>query len=479
MSDTSQQQNLAQLKKSLAKIKALEDEFADAKWNQSSSPKAVAEFQASLLERYQQAKALYLKRRMEKILVDHVSTFDPETNQFEVPHVPGESDDDDIMDADLEAQHAQVVANLETTVQTVHAKLTNMRNMYQAICSRRQELEAMVKDLEQEDVSTDVHDDEMMQMDNDDAVNDEDIAAEQQKIEALQQRKRELQERLDRLRNEKEERLKRISEHRGEVALLMQEQHRMNLEGKDPKEFRKKIQELNEMKEFYDSLREVLEELGGIKIEQVKEDNETRHLFLSVLIYEKYKVEIEMEVYRKTFLKLVNAKWVSSPVVSSRDIEGDGVEPFSMSMNSLDDLVQLAKTTMGPPHDVRFIIRECCARIQIMQSRVEDLAILRRRVLTKVIGNDQVACSLNEGIVIVLRLYDQWVRLEQIVGVNGWDEAVIKKMQSIVPDRDESMKPSLVVELIQKEIQRMQDQEGFVIPKTPVLPRRKDFNAEE
>jgi hypothetical protein len=183
-----------------------------------------------------------------------------------------------------------------------------------------------------------------------------------------------------------------------------------------------------------------------------------------------------MEVYRKTFLKLVNAKWASSPLLWSDRYDLDGLEPFSISMNSLEDLVHVAKTSMGPPHDVRFIIRESCARILIMQERVEDLALLRRQVLTKVIGTDQVVCSLNEGIVIVMRLYDQWVRVEQIVGVNGWEEAVLKKIESIIPDRDDSMTPSLVVEMVKKEIQRMQEQDGFVVPKTPLLPKRKESN---
>lgn len=466
-------QSLAELKKSLAKIKALEDEFADAKWNQTSSPKAVAEFQASLMERYHQAKSLYIQRRMEKILVDHVATFDPTTNQFEVPHVRGSSSDDsNDADEDLEAEHAQALAILETTVQSVHEKLSTMRNTYQAICSRRQELEQMINDLQVDGEHQDEGEEDDMDVDSGDAAKDEEIAAEQQKIEALQKRKRELQEHLDRLRRDKEERLKRVSQHRGEVALLREEQQRMNLAGKDPEEFRQKIQELSEMKEFYDSLRQVLEELGGVKIEQVTEDSESQHLHLSVLLYEKYRVEIEMEVYRNQFLKLVDAKWASSPVVSSSGFEEEDLESFSLSMNPLDDLVQVAKTSMGPPHDVRFIIRESCARIQIMQTRIEDLAVLRRQVLTKVIGNDQIACSLNEGIVIVMRLYDQWVQVEQIVGVNGWDETVIQKIQSILPDREESTKPSLVVDLVKNEIKRMQEQEGLVLPETPVFPKR-------
>ena len=469
--------NLSELKEGLAKIKDLETRLESSKWNQNSSPKAVSEFQASLLERYQQAKALYLQRRMEKILVDHINTYDPETNEFELPEVPEEAVNKDL-NGGLDAQHAELLASLETSVHSVHAKLGNMRNKYQAVRSRRQELEKMVQDLEEKEGNGDT-----MELELDttgDAPQDEEIAAEQQKIEELQEKKRELQAKLDSMRKEKEERLKSVSQYRGEIALLREEQEQHNLAGKDPEEFRKKIQELQEIKEFYDSLREVMEELGGVKIEHVKEDKDNQHLHLTVLLYEHYKVDIEMEVYRKTFLKVVNAKWATDPVVTSHGMmNDDGMEEFSIAMNPLDDLVQVAKTSMGPPHDVRFIIREACARIRITRDRVEDLAVLRRMVLTKVVGNDQVACSLNEGIVIVMRLYDQWVRVEQIVGVNGWDEATTKKLHSLVPDKDESMKPSLVVEIIQKEIRRMQKEDGFVVPKTPVLPKRKEENDED
>jgi len=270
--------------------------------------------------------------------------------------------------------------------------------------------------------------------------------------------------------------LKRVCQNRSEVALLLEEQEKMKLAGKDPAEFREKLRELKEMADFYDSLREVLEELGGVKICTVREDNETRQLYLTILIYEQHKVEIQMEVYRKTALKVVNAKWLTNPVVTNRVASEDQREQFSLTMAPLDDLVQVAKTSMGPRHDVWFIIRETCARIRIFQDRVDDLAILRRLVLTKVVGNDQVLCSLNEGIVIVMRLYDQWVQVEQIVGMNGLDKATTDKIHLKFRNRDESLKPTSVLEVVKNEIARLQKEEGLVLPQTPVLPKRKEIN---
>ena len=468
---------LQELKEGLSKIKVLEAELAGSKWNDDPSPKSVEDFQNSLLTRYEKAKSMYMKRRLESFMVDNVSEFDESTNQFDIPDVPSmaaaSGDSGDSEDQAIDAKHAKALAALETAAQGVHVTLSKMRDSYQTVISRRKELEQMVQDLEHNDASAEDGDHRMEIVDGEDA----DIDAERERTERLQQRKRQLEEECARLVKQKEERMKSISNHRDELALLQEEESKIRKEGKDPSEFLAKIKELKEMKEFYDSLRQVMEELGGVKILNAKEDNESRHLFLTLAIYEKHQVEVELEVYRKTLLKLVSAKWLSTPVVTSVPIslsDGDtNQEQFSLPIDPLDDLVQTAKTSMGPPHDLRFIVREACARIRILQNRVDDIAVLRLRVLTKVVGNDQVVCSLNEGIVIVMRLYDQWVKVEQIVGVSGWDQSATDKIHDIVSKREESWTPSKVVDLVQKEMERLKTQDGVVLPKTPTLPIRR------
>jgi len=296
---------------------------------------------------------------------------------------------------------------------------------------------------------------------------------------------------LTRLVKEKEDRLSSIAQSREELALLKEEESKILESGQDPTQFHEKIKELKEMREFYDNLREVMEELGGVKILKAREDNESKHLFLNLVIYGEHQVEIELEVYRKSLLKLINAKWVTNPVVSSvkssdSQIDDENntdeivkLEHFSLPLYPLDDLVQVAKTSMGPPHDMRFVIRETCARIRNTQNRVDDIAVLRKRVLTRVVGNDQVVCSLNEGIVIDMRLYDQWVEVEQIVGVTGWEKETTDKIHKVVSRRDESWTPSVVVNLVQKEIERLKEQDGLEIPKTPVLPSRQKERAQD
>jgi hypothetical protein len=486
---------LQELKEGLSKIKVLEAELAGSKWNEDQSPKSVADFQNSLLKRYEEAKSLYMQRRLESFMVDHVSDFDEKTDQFDIPDVPsmtktpsggssgsdsGDAEDkgeDDQSTNNIDEKHAKALAALETAAQGVHATLSNMRNSYQTVISRRKELEQMVQDLEQDEDNDNADDSGNATADCEMIIDGEDSGAEREKTERLQQRKRQLQEEYTRLVKAKEERMQSVSRNRDELALLREEESKITKTGQDPSKFLEKIKELKEMKEFYDSLREVMEELGGVKILNAKEDSESRHLFLILAIYEKHQVEVELEVYRTTLLKLVNAKLITSPVVTSAPIENQ--EQFSLPIDPLDDLVETAKTSMGPPHDLRFIVREACARLRFLQLRVDDLAVLRRRVLTKVVGNDQVVCSLNEGIVIVMRLYDQWVKVEQIVGVSGWEQSTTNKIYEAVSKKEESWTPNKVVDLVQKEVKRLKAQDGLVLPKTPRLPIRRIAKADE
>ncbi len=469
---------LQELKEGLAKIRVLEAELAGQAWNEDPSPESVVDSKNSLLKRYEEAKNLYMQRRLEDFMVDNVSEFDEKTNQFEIPEIPGLAASEDSSDssetdrqANIDQKHAQALAKLETATEGVHAALTNMRNTYQTVISRREELEQMVQDMEQNEANAgDASVEDPM------IIDDKEIEAEREKTEQLQQRKRQLQEEYARLVMAKEERMQSVSQHREELAMLKEEESKILKSGEDPSKFIEKVKELKEMKHFYDSLREVMEELGGVKILNAKEDNESHNLFLTLAIYQHHQVEVELEVYRKTLLKLVNAKWITHPVVTSVPDSDNNEDQFSLPVDSLADLVQTAKTSMGPPHDLRFIVREACARLRNLQNRVDDLAILRRRVLTKVVGNDQVVCSLNDGIVIVMRLYDQWVKVEQIVGVSGWDQSTTDKIHEAVSKKEESWTPSKVVDLVQKELERLKSQDGLVLPRTPKLPIRRPAN---
>ena len=231
---------------------------------------------------------------------------------------------------------------------------------------------------------------------------------------------------------------------------------------------------MKEIGAFYDSLRGVLEELGGIKIDTVKEDSVRRRLFLTLICYDTFSVEVELQAYRNTFLQLVDARWVGDAVVHSTEAPEDDV--FSLKMAPLDDIVQIAKSTLRPPDDLRLFVRETLARIRMQQERVQDLSLLRQQVLTKVHNGNQVVCSLNDGIIVVMRLDERYVRVEQIIGVSGWTEAATQRIHDAIPT-DHIFNPTKATDVFKcvcDEIEALKS--DGTNPRTPRFPVRKGFS---
>jgi hypothetical protein len=127
------------------------------------------------------------------------------------------------------------------------------------------------------------------------------------------------------------------------------------------------------------------------------------------------------------------------------------------------------------------------ARIRIHKARVQELTALRKEYLTKIGklyhpadsfgGRDQeIVCSLPEGVTVVLRLTPDCpmvtgsVRVDQIVGVGGWDEGVIESLKATV-NMSMCRGPLGMMKVVMAEIQRLQT-DGMALPKTPTLPQR-------
>jgi DNA primase large subunit len=142
--------------------------------------------------------------------------------------------------------------------------------------------------------------------------------------------------------------------------------------------------------------------------------------------------------------------------------------------------------------DLMFVLREALARIRILSARMNELALLRQKYLTKITdsaknkiqygfgGEDQeIFCSLGSQVTVVLRLTNDCpilkgsVYIQRIVGCGGWEENVLQKMKVKVNE----MKMSGPVELMDalvEEIERIVEEEGVKMPKTPVLPSRRN-----
>lgn len=477
------------IQEKLQQLSALEMELSSSKFllpsasaeeeeSSSSSPKSIDN--TALIQRYEQARDLYLQRRLENLLVDHIATFDGESMEF--PQVEDHSNT-----AQLQERHQQAFQTLQESLTNIHSQVDQLKQARDAVQSRRQELECMIQDLQNEE---DVDEGSMMEEEDADettaaALLDDPAALEEEqaRIEALQQRKRQLQEKLEQVKRQAKEAQDRARAKQEAVELLQRE--RAASTGTTQEQItQEKVQELVEMKEFYDSLRLVLEELGGVKIVKVEEvalngQEKASQLCLSLVFCDEFPVDVTLQVYRKVFLKGVDAQWKSlddkAPVVQAV------TKDYELPLDPLQDLVQTAISTLGPPHDLRFIVRETLARIRLTQERVNQLAELRHHNIMKLYGN-QVTCSLNEGIVIVMRLYEKYIVLENLVGINGWDDTAVQDLKNSVQDRLDTeyaqddanialfgskITPLLVVELVQEEIRR-----ASANPLTPRMPVR-------
>jgi hypothetical protein len=420
----------------------------------SSSPTTVVN--PDLIARYQEARSLYLQRRIQHLLLDHIGTFDGSGFKF-----PQDDDDDDQEET---KDHTETLQKLEMAATKCQSQWTHLQDLYQSVTSKREDLEYMVQDLEEK--RTDQDDD----MEEDDSssspVEEQELQLEQERMEQLQQRKRQLQQELASLSHEAQ--VVQLKSQSTEVEL---EQLQSNNDADHPQVLQEKITELVEMKEWYDSLRHLMEELGGVQITSVTEGSD-RNLRIQLQLYDLYPMQVSLQTYRQTSLQLVDAQWMEGPLqVTSTNTDDKDKPPFSLPLESLDDLVQVSKSTLGPVDDLRFVVREALGRIRTLQQRVIDLYAARQHVLIKVVG-DQVVCSWNDGIVVALRYFDHLVKVEQVVGIGGWETGKMQELQEVLRPFTSLNE---IVETVQTQIQEWKHQ--GVHQGTPTLPKKKQLGC--
>ena len=298
------------------------------------------------------------------------------------------------------------------------------------------------------------------------------LVAQEQRLATLKLRRAELEAELAQIRTDTEQKQRLLAKQPQPQRVLspttVAELKQNNI----------KIVELREMTDWYDTMRGVLEELSGIKIITV-DAAEEEVITLNVMLLESYHVLIGLKSDGRDALLVTTAQFSSSVQVSVDD-------SLELSIPALDDLVQIC-STLGPVEDLRFLLRETIARLRIFQARVQELTTLRKLYLTKIGklhhsaesfgGQDQeVVCSLQEGVTVVLRLSPDCplvtgsVKVDQIVGIGGWEEHVIESLKVTVNSRM-CRGPLGMMEVLTGEIKRLQS-DGMLLPKTPTLPQK-------
>lgn len=317
-------------------------------------------------------------------------------------------------------------------------------------------------------------------------------------------------------------------------------------------QLRMQAQEYRDMSEYYESTKSALEVISGIKIlsvtdakvggqgvdatrtvsprktsprktsprKQIKDKANVEQIpgagaiVLKVQLLEQHIVEIGLgncangrilttsnnssggggggakDCFRVVSAKLITSSVLTDTLLDQDDVESNPTPTVSITIPPLDDLVALA-ANLEPVQDLRFVLRESLARVRILSARMNELAMLRTKYLTKITdpaknkvlygfgGEDQeIFCSLGSQVTVVLRLTADCpilkgsVYIQRIVGCGGWEDSVLQRIKSKVNDKRMSGPVELMDALVE-EIDRVVQEDGVKMPKTPVLPSRR------
>ena len=412
-----------------------------------------------LLRRYKAARNAYIQKKTIESFLSSLHRYDPTTNTFPVP-----SDDDDAeVRADLAKRQDEVINAVKETMEKVSGGVDDIRVKWEQFCGKREELSQIVASMEDAERNRSLLPGaaDGMDVDGDDEdgveITEDDVAIQEEKLSELQQRKVQLENRL--------------SSVRAQVLDLEDECHRTKTlvnevrvrGGRKPLDWRglvageegdgqsisKQVEaeivkveeqalELKRSCEFYDGIRELMDELGGVKIlssksilltsssvsetlaespgKRQKIDNEDGFV-LTVMLLGRHILEITLSKSKtdKDGLRVMNAKLTTPttfpmPEVSANAIDNNNEDTsnlmetlhsislshqsFSKIMSqklavevtipALDDLVAWSHSFESSSHGIRFILIETMARIRTLESRVVELSKLRDRFASQV-----------------------------------------------------------------------------------------------
>jgi len=295
------------------------------------------------------------------------------------------------------------------------------------------------------------------------------------------------------------------------------------------------ISKLQNMSEWYNSIREVMEELSDLKIisvehapppssssDQKEEEEEEEELVVQLKLLDVHILRIGLgptattDKKNSSPLRVMNASLVTSSILTDAMFKYDSDDDdnndattttptnenknpnstkkspqekatVSLTIPPLDDLVHQSSTYLKPPHDIQFVIRESMARIRSFTSRVVELGILRTRYLTQIQSisssstsssssplDQEVVCTLNAQITVVLRLTPDCPTLPNSVYV---DQIVgvggwSRKDLEEMKDVVNGKGCFGPVSLMEELVREIERREANV-PRTPTLPLRR------
>lgn len=535
--------------------------------------------------RYKAARNTYLRQRTAQLFLEHIKTFDGENFTFPQQLLTEEAE------ADLRRREEQARSDLAAISRGAEERLDRVRAKYQALVERREELARTVAEMEQSGdlaANDDVHDDDITEemgggdglalgqlsqnsavadaadADADADIDDEQMAAQEERLATLIERKAELEARLRRLKTQRALVDADVVHNRRVVAELRgrnssgsgtgtgYEMHDADADAEmdedmddieDPAAYIEQIEErtaatlraaaeMRDAADWYDGMREAIEELGGMRIlgiDQVQNDAANTRtnaaagtaspsaIVVKFELLDEHHLEVELsseivagrraagrkfggagEVLRVASAKITSSTTVTSSRPASSAVGGEeggasaaAAGVVEVRIRQPTDLVELA-ANLAPVDDLRFLVRETQARIRAAMLRSEELAVLRGSYLTRIgpaprdAEEQEVVCSLSQGITVVLRLCGDCpltegsVYIGNIVGVGGWKQSDLDGVKKAV-SKKAFASPVTLMDSLKQEIMRVtthgmrgeEEDTTIELPKTPVLPTRR------
>jgi hypothetical protein len=332
---------------------------------------------ASLLERYQQARDRYLKYRFGDSFFDRLI-------HGAGHHESTEEDDDhnDEVKEQLKQAAKERLDQLRRKAQQrffeVHQQHLQVKRDCVDFCKRRERLREMIQELEHtnNDAEDDLSDDE-------EEVDEEALALEEERIETLTKQKEELQAQLQSVQeetarltseaNQSQMQLREMLRQRGanvDDADFAPDEHVAAIEA-ETEELQQKLQEAKERSIFYEDMCAAYEHFGGIKVVSVVEDSANDLLLtLELLQDSRYIIELTLrpQPEDKRMVQVIHAKFLPS------------TNPITIRLPNLEELVKYTGTNtmkMMPGNEcARFVIREAMMQIRAAEARETELTIL-------------------------------------------------------------------------------------------------------
>ena len=447
----------------------------------------------NIAERYEKARDDYLNKRVQQVFYEHLSnhngTFDGQS--VPVPDVPSEEEQ-----YDLQQMHQEAQAKLDATAKSVYERHQALQSKHDTFVHRREEIARMIKDMEDSVFDVKQNEDDNASDDDDDDVDEQDLVANEQNCVALAKRRGELTLQLTRKRaeiNNKEKKLEQTTSalaeiHKDTDAPMVTADNLEEFEA-ETQEMQRQVNKYTEISEWYDGMRVVMEELMGITILSVNNADDGKAILLTVQLLGAHQIEIRLkpDLRRQNNLRVQRTKFITSTVVRSPSVDKSKQSPVELHIPGMEDLVRLC-SNMGPIEDLKFLLREAMGRIRAIVARVDELSVLRQKYLTKIGmlhhsghsfgGEDQeIVCSINEGVTVVLRLTPDCpiasggVYVDQIVGVGGWDQQILEDLKETLNDA-RHRGPVFLMDALKDELAHLQEEGDISLPTTPCLPKR-------